>query len=171
LVDVHLVGSAKKLLLMDSDVLCFRDPIEVREALVCEEPCYRWCKGIRAAYCGQLDFLRNLAGASLPDELCAGFMVVPRFGVADFRKLQSLLETVRRDGRMPLDHWWTPQTFYALMAAGSSDARPLPPPYSNRLGKGDTEMKLRHYVGIKRVRHRYFTEGIPRLLTAKQSLP
>jgi hypothetical protein len=168
-VDFHLFGNSKRILLMDSDVLCFKDPVEVKLAMENAHLCYRWCQDLLSAYGAPLEVLESVAGAAVPGKLCNGFLLAPRFSLADFIRLESLVATIHTRNLMDFDHYWCTQAYYALMAPTFADCKPFSEPYSNRLGNAPNEVVLRHYVGIKRVRYRYFTEGLPRLLASVPS--
>lgn len=164
LVDVHFYGDAPALLIMDSDVLGFARPDEVMAALTAAEPGFRWCRDLRNAYSASPALIGEITGAKLPERLCAGFLVAPRMGMDDFRALESQLEKIAADPRVSLGHFWSCQTYYGLLAARYPDSRPLPPEYDNTDTRTRDDAILRHYVGIPKVRFRYFTEGLPRVV-------
>lgn len=163
LVDSHFFGEASRMILMDSDVLVFSRPAEVLAAATAAEPVITWCNDLRDAYSASRELIKAVTGVMIPPRLCAGFMVTPRFGPDDFQTIESAMSAMAADGRISLNHFWSCQTYYALAAARRT-AKPLPPPYSNSDGATAAEMPLRHYVGIPKVRHRYFTEGLTSLV-------
>lgn len=163
LVDVHFYGDAPTLLIMDSDVLGFARPDEVMAALTAAEPGFRWCRDLRNAYSADPGVIVDITGLKLPDRLCAGFLVAPRMGMEDFRKLEAELEKIEADPRVDLGHFWSCQTYYGLMAARYANSKPLPSEYDNTDTRTRDDAILRHFVGIPKVRFRYFTEGLPRV--------
>lgn len=168
LVDVHFFGNAPRMLVMDSDVLVFSRPDEVLRALDGPESCFAWCSDLRECYSADRQLLTEVCGIEPARRLCAGFLVSPRLLMDDFRTLELHIESISSDGRVEIDHFWSCQTYYALMAGESPGSRIFGDAYSNTSGKTHDRQKLRHYVGIPKVRFRYFTEGIPRVLCNKR---
>lgn len=163
LVDSHFFGEASRMILMDSDVLVFSRPTEVLAAVTAKEPVVTWCNDLRNAYSASRELIKAVTGVMIPPRLCAGFMVTPRFGTDDFQAIESAMSAIAADGRISLNHFWSCQTYYALAAARRT-AVPLPPRYANSDGATAVEMPLRHYVGVPKIRFRYFTEGLTSLV-------
>lgn len=168
LVDVHFFGEAPTLLIMDSDVLTFSTPKEVVDALTSPNPRFAWCRDLRNAYSATPEILAEVTGRNLPPRLCAGFLVSPRLKPADFLELDRQMELIDQDPRVEINHYWSCQTYYAMIAAGFDGSQPLSDLYSNTDGKTGAGQVLRHYVGIPKVRFRYFTEGLPRVIRDSQ---
>ncbi len=164
LVDVHFYGDAPNLLILDSDVLTFQPPLEVIEALTGSEREFRWCLDLRNAYSGSNEVLREVTGLEMVSKLCAGFLVSPRLDMDDFLALDEQMKRIDADPRLSVGHFWSCQTYYAIIASGLPGSRPLPETYSNSAGKTTSQQTLRHYVGIPRVRFRYYTEGLARIV-------
>ncbi len=164
LVDVHYFGDAPTLLIMDSDVLTFSSPQEVIAALTAGDTGFHWCRDLRDAYSATPEVLREVTGASIPRRLCAGFLVTPRLTTADFVHLDEQMQLIAMDPRVSIDHFWSCQTYYALLASRHANLRVFPREYANTDGRTGPTQVLRHYVGIPKVRFRYFTEGLPRIL-------
>lgn len=164
LVDMHFFGEQPSILIMDSDVLVFQRPQEVIDALTAAQPGFAWCRDLRDAYSAEPGLLRQITGVPMQERLCAGFMVCPRLSLDDFMKLDAHLCEIHRDGRIQLNHYWSCQTYYSLLASGRIGAGILPDTYNNTAWRTGSRQVLRHYVGIPRVRFRYFSEGIPRVL-------
>lgn len=160
LVDVHFYGEAPTLLILDSDVLTFHPPTELIEALGKSEREFRWCLDLRNAYSASPEVLHEITGINIPSRLCAGFLVSPRLGIDDFLALDAQMKLLDADDRVSIGHFWSCQTYYALVAGGLPGSRPLPETYSNSAGKTNDFQILRHYVGIPRVRFRYYSEGL-----------
>jgi len=163
LVDVHFFGEAPVFLIMDSDVLTFFRPEEVVEALTASTPRFSWCMDLRDAYSASPQELFEITGRRIPRRLCAGFLVTPRLGMEDFLTLDKDMAAIDADPRVSVGHFWSCQTYYALVASRFPGSAPFSPIYSNTAGKTDDGQILRHYVGIPRVRFRYFAEGLARL--------
>ncbi len=163
-VDVHLFGKSDRLIIMDSDVLCFRDPIELRKALSSGEFVCRWNKDVRSCYSADIELLNQVTGLFLPEAFNCGFSLITRLREKEFIHLEKMLGLIKTDGRIDLEHYWSGQTYYAMCAAIFPESHALSNGYDVTLGCTSDDTVVRHYVGIPRVRPRYFTEGIPRLL-------
>jgi hypothetical protein len=163
LVDAHLFGDAPNLLILDSDVLVFKKPEAVLAALDQRPPRFAWCEDLLNAYSGEIATIREITGVTIPPKLCAGFLVSPRMSKADFQRLDGQMVRIREDRRLEVGHFWSCQTYYALLAASFEGSMALPDEYRNTNGRTSPSQVLRHYVGIPSVRFRYFTEGKPML--------
>lgn len=163
-VDMHFYGDASAILIMDTDVLVFQRPVEVMAALSSTQPGFAWCRDLRDAYSAKVAMLQEITGVRMPERLNCGFMVCPRLRHEDFMELEAHLERIYRDQRVSLTHFWSGQTYYGLLASGRMGAAPLPDTYDITAGPTTSRQVLRHYVGIPRVRFRYFSEGVPRVL-------
>lgn len=159
LVDAHLFGDAPNLLILDSDVLVFKKPEAVLAALDQSRSRLAWCEDLRNAYSGEIPMIREITGVTIPEKLCAGFLVTPRMTREDFHKLDRQMVRIREDRRIDVGHFWSCQTYYALLAADFEGSAALPATYRNTTGRTSANQVLRHYVGIPSVRFRYFTEG------------
>jgi hypothetical protein len=164
LVDMHLFGNSDKFLVMDSDVLCFRDPFEVRRSLVCSKPIFRWNRGIHSAYLMSIDLINQIIGVRLVEALNSGFLITPRFTDELFELLERTIGILKTDHRVNTRQLWSGQTYYAICAANWPDSEPLPDGYSVTRGQMQDDAVVRHYVGVPSIRPRYFTEGVPKLL-------
>jgi hypothetical protein len=164
LVDVHYFGDAPSLLIMDSDVLTFSKPEAVVAALKSPVPKFSWCLDLRDAYSASPEVLKEVTGVDIPRRLCAGFLVTPRLGLDDFLQLDEDMKKIDTDPRISVGHFWSCQTYYALVAGRKPGSEPFPESYSNISGNTDAGRTLRHFVGIPKVRFRYYTEGLPRLV-------
>lgn len=163
LVDVHFFGEAPTLLIFDSDVLTFSKPEEIIAALTAPVPRFSWCLDLRDAYSGTPQLLREVTGREMPPRLCAGFLVSPRLGKEDFLTLDRDMAKIDADPRVSVGHFWSCQTYYGLVASRYPGSAPFSAIYSNTDGKTSDNQVLRHYVGIPKVRFRYYTEGLARL--------
>ena len=165
LIDVHCFGKAPQILVMDSDVLTFMPPDEVIEALQSNNSRFGWSSDLLDAYSASPGLLREITGVTVPAGLCAGFLVTPRLNIEDYIRLEAVLQQIEADPRVELNHFWSCQTYYALLAGKVDGSVPFSRNYSNTAGRTSPDQVLRHYVGIPRVRYRYFREGVPRLLS------
>ncbi|MES2660450.1 MAG: hypothetical protein V4689_17630 [Verrucomicrobiota bacterium] len=163
LVDIHFFGDAPTMLILDSDVLTFSKPQEVIDALSASPPRFAWCKDLRDAYSATPEVLHEITGARVPARLCAGFLVCPRLGIEDFVKLDEQMRKIDNDPRVDVGHFWSCQTYYALVASRFPGSARFSDSYSNTDCKTSSQQVLRHYVGIPKVRFRYFTEGLEKI--------
>jgi hypothetical protein len=163
-VDVHLFGETDRLIVMDSDILCFRDPLDLRHWATATKPAFRWHKDVRTCYLADIKVLNEITGLSLPEAFTAGFCLIPRYDEKYFNHLENVIKLLKANGKVDIHRWWSPQTLGATCAALDPQAGPLPPSYDIKLGRTSDDMVVRHYVGIPCVRWRYFAEGIPKIL-------
>jgi hypothetical protein len=163
LVDVHFFGETPTLLIFDSDVLTFSKPEEIAAALTAEKPAFGWCRDLREAYSAPPEVLREVTGREMPSRLCAGFLVSPRLGMEDFLRLDEDMKKIDADPRISVGHFWSCQTYYGLVASCYPGSAPFSEIYSNTDTRTSPDQVLRHYVGIPKVRFRYYTEGLARI--------
>jgi hypothetical protein len=163
-VDMHLFGKSDRLIVMDVDVLCFRRPVQLEASLALDEPVYRWNRDVRSCYSESMEVLNSITGLKLPEALNSGFQLTPRFGREEFEYLEQMIELLQTDGRVDTNHLWSSQMYCAMCAAIRPDSHALPDSYNITLGRTRDNAVIRHYVGVPRVRPRYFTEGIPKIL-------
>lgn len=166
-VDMHLFGKSNRLIVMDVDVLCFRRPVELEDSLALDEPVCRWDRDVRSCYSADsadTDILNSITGLRIPESFNSGFQLTPRFNREEFEHLEGMIGLLRADGRVDTNHLWSSQLYCAMCAAIRLDSHAFPDSYNITLGKTRDNAVIRHYVGVPRVRPRYFTEGIPKIL-------
>lgn len=164
-IDSHLFGDAKQILIMDSDVLCFNKPDEILTSLSYTEPNFRWCRDLLDAYLADSTFLTNLFGFTVPKALNCGFITCPRFTIEDYQFIDNAIGKLRKSG-IETDRFWAAQTIYGIMAGRCHNSSELPQTYSNTNERIFDDTKVRHFVGVPRIRHRFFNEGVPSLLNS-----
>ena len=160
LVDVHLIGNSRKVILMDSDVICFRDPAEARQCALATDRAYTWNRDTRNWYVASPGELGEITGCAVADCLNAGFAVVPRLNEREFQHLEATAVAISHLGA---SHCWMEQTLYAFLAAKEPGSKPLGPGYNVVVGGSDESQVLRHYVGNATIRPLFFLEGVARL--------
>ena len=163
LVDIHFFGEAPTMLILDSDVLTFSKPQEVIDALDTLPPRFGWCEDLRDAYSATPEILHEITGTHVLPRLCAGFLVCPRLGIEDFVMLDEQMRKIDSDPRVDVGHFWSCQTYYALVASRFAGSKQFSDLYSNTDSRTSNQQVLRHFVGVPKVRFRYFTEGLPRI--------
>lgn len=164
LIDSHLFGKSHKIIIMDTDVLVFKRPEALIDCLRDENVDFAWCEDVRESYSAPAGLLHEVVGCKMPRRFNCGFIVSKRLSLEDYIWLNRKMRAILDDGRIDLNRYWACQTYYALLAARSGKAKVLPENYSTILGVTSHDCVARHYVGIKRVRFRYYTEGIARLI-------
>lgn len=169
-VDFHLFGRARRLLLLDSDVLCFSEPRELLEALALPTTSMRWNADITTSYAATPAQLSAILGFPVPDRVNSGFLLTKRWDRDDLAYLDGMLDTLLRHG-VPIYEWWAEQMMYATMASRHDLARSFSDGYAVVLGRTSPRAVVRHYVGVPRIRPRFHTEGVPRLLAQLAASP
>lgn len=164
LIDTHLFGEEEVFLILDSDVLCFKKPQVLLDRLQDSTPPFAWCRDLCDAYSCSSDLINEVTGVRVPPRVNHGVFVNPRLGFEDFMWLERKLEMIKSDGRIDLNHFWSSQTYVALIAGMKGNSCALPDEYSVRSRRGCKADVLRHYVGVPRIRYRYFKEGLPRII-------
>lgn len=158
-IDYHLYGTAPYVLSLDSDVLCFRNPVLVRQLAEAGTIDIAYMRDAAYAYSAPVMELEAFAGAEVPLYVNGGFFLGRRFGLADFSFMEESLIT------MPgpwTTHYWLQQTLVALWAAKGKHQE-LPKEYQMYRGRTRDDSIVRHYSGVVPLRPRFFTEGVPRL--------
>ncbi|MDA0349738.1 MAG: hypothetical protein O3C43_21930 [Verrucomicrobia bacterium] len=163
-VDAHFFGEAQKIVSFDSDVLAFHSPDAFISSVLSSTMEYMWCQDFQDAYSAPRQMFQDVFGIEMPNRFNGGFMVTPRFSLETFQEVDEIMETMRLDGRIDMDHYWSAQTYYAILAARRGLTKMMPPTYDTHKGRTRRSAVVRHYVGVDQIRFRYFTEGIPRLL-------
>ncbi len=71
-----------------------------------------------------------------------------------------MVHLLEKDGCVNINHFWSAQTYYAIVAASIDGSKALPDSYKVNLCDVNESTIARHYVGIPRVRPQFFLEGI-----------
>jgi hypothetical protein len=161
--DVHFVGSSSRIILLDSDVLCFRPPIAMLERLEDDQISYIWNPDIDDCYAANSETLFDVTKVRPVARFNSGFASVPRLNAEGLQVLDRLLQRLAADERIDFNHFWMEQTLYALLAAGAPGSFPLPREYAVVRGRAPRSQVIRHYVGLKYIRPLFYTEGVRRL--------
>jgi hypothetical protein len=153
----HFLQS-ERMLLLDSDVLFYREPLELLRRI--ETPNYSNNSvnaDIASAYAVNPSVVQAHSGLDLTERFNSGLGLIHkksmRFDwVEEFLGLPGILE----------GHFWRiEQTIYALCSSRFG-VELLPPDYAVRLGDGINGSPCRHYVGA--IRHLFYKEGIRQLV-------
>ena len=158
-VDANVASPCRKTLLLDSDVLCFRDPVELRRACQDGGRSLAWNADVRECYSMDSAAMTAAVGCRVPPAFNSGCAVVPKLADDDLAWVQEAMAKLVAAG-VDLTHWWIEQTVLALLA-GRLGGAPLPPTYAVQFFRTPPGKVLRHYVGSKYIRERFFSEGVP----------
>ena len=148
LVDTVLFAGADRIVILDSDVLFFRDPHELR-AHVEHAPEDTWL--FQRDPVSTYNVTERIAdvelGIHMPERVNSGIAVVPR-ALVDFDLCERLLAhpAVRRPSG------WIEQTLFALCAGARGRVEYLSPSYAISLERGldYATFTARHYAGPSR---------------------
>jgi hypothetical protein len=165
LVDAHFAGDSRFVALLDSDVLCFREPTELIGRARSRENVISWNCDLGNSYCVAKGDLEARVGYALPERVNAGLMLIPRFGRGQFTIMEKVLDQI---GQITADPaWmstnWLAQTTYATMIPRFPGSAPLSADYAVSTRRSRPAV-MRHYVSVPSIRARFFTEGIPEIL-------
>jgi hypothetical protein len=162
-IDYFLFGEREKILSLDSDVLCFREPTEVIAGSQNSSRRALWMQDAMYAYSIPADEFASRYGSEVPTRVNGGFWLAPRLQLADWVQMQADLLS------WPLDWqniWWSQQTLLAVTFSRLGGHALDPMRYFLERGKHRPEMILRHYPSPNSFRPRFFTEGIAALRAA-----
>jgi hypothetical protein len=146
----------ERMLLLDSDVLFFEEPVELLRRIEDPNYCLNCVNAdVASAYTVEPANVRARLGLDLPQRFNSGLGLIHR----DSLKLEWIEEFLA----LPeiLGHFWRiEQTLFALCSARYG-FEPLPPEYRISLKVGTDGCVAKHYVGP--VRHLMYGEGMRRL--------
>jgi hypothetical protein len=148
LIDPVLLAQADRIVILDSDVLFFREPRELC-AHVNGAPADTWLfqRDPESTYNVTRADAESAFGIRLPERVNSGIAVVPR-ALVDLDLCEQLLE--HPDVRRPSG--WIEQTLFALCAGARGRVEYLSPSYVISLERGldYDEVTARHYAGPSR---------------------
>ncbi len=159
-IDYFLYGRKTYVLSLDSDVLCFKEPLAVIDALRKRNEGALWMKDSIYAYSmPESEFVTRYGPNAT--RVNGGFWMAPRLSAAEMAAMDQDLSGWEPQWR---DHRWAPQTLlgaaFSRLGGGPMD----PSRYKLGLGGHSSRYVLRHYPSPKYHRPRFFTEGIPAVL-------
>jgi hypothetical protein len=161
IMDFPLFLNSERMVLLDSDVLFFKQPTALLERILDTAYSLNTVNG---------DVQKALTVNGTDVQETFGFRPIERFnsGLGLIHKASLQYEWMEAFLELPgiLDHWWRiEQTLFALCSARFGNEL-LPPEYDVYLTKGLGDKPSRHYVGA--IRHLMYGEGMQRL--AKEGL-
>jgi hypothetical protein len=151
---------SERMLLFDSDILFFREPIEFLNCL--EDPHYQrniFNGDVRTAYTLDLDVLEQQLDFKVQPRVNSGLALIHRSSMR-FDWIESFLALPNIVGHF----WRIEQTLYALCSSRFG-VELLPACYDVHREKKADRDPCRHYVG--RIRHLMYSEGIRSLIQQK----
>lgn len=161
LTDFAVVSQAQALFVLDSDILFFQAPNELKEALQ-KEGALVFQQDHASSYVLSPEQSLAAFGLELPERLNVGMMLFPRRDI-DFRLCEEWLGNPVFDAHRKTPH--IEQTLWALLASKRGNHQLLPPSYALSLDGALPSLSgviARHYVSP--VRHLFFDEGLTHLL-------
>ncbi|MDG2169327.1 MAG: hypothetical protein P8L44_15525, partial [Opitutales bacterium] len=164
LIDAHLFGNSPKIISFDSDVLAFDNPEAFISSVLSNVNDYTWCKDVMDAYSAPRQLIKELFGVEMPMRFNGGCLATPRLDIDTFTEVDEIIGIMKQDGRIDTNHYWSTQTYYAILAARHGTINMMPSNYDTHKGRTRQNSTIRHYVGSDQIRFRFFTEGVPCLL-------
>ena len=169
LIDPHLLGCSSKIILLDSDVLFLNDPLALKREASRLTRTFAWNADVETHAAVDVSVLDEIAGAHVPRNFNSGLVVAPRFGRSELEVVEDVISGLLRRG-VDMSRLWLEQSVLATVVGrlGGGSA-PLPRPYDVHEGVGRKGQVARHYVGAPLIRPRFFTEGVPLVLSQASS--
>jgi len=161
-IDYHLATSLDAVIGIDSDVLFFRDPIELRSIGRTVDTEMWTMRDLGYAYAAPLHVIEAGVGVPVPPLVNGGCYSARRISAADLELLERVLDTWTDEMKAA---YWAAQTLLAVVAARRK-SRMLPVSYDIYVGSTRPDSVARHYVNAPHtpIRSRFFTEGVARLV-------
>jgi hypothetical protein len=145
--------TAPRLLLLDSDILFFTEPVELLRRI--EDTAYKLNSvngDVSSAYTIDADIVRLTLGLEMPQRFNSGLGLIHR----ESMRFDWIEEFLALPGI--IGHFWRiEQTIYALCSARFG-VEMLPAGYDVHLDRGIGGRPCRHYIGA--IRHLMYSEGI-----------
>jgi len=153
--------NSDRMLLLDSDVLFFREPAELLHLI--EDPNYRLNivnRDVASAYTVDLAEVKSRIGVNVIERFNSGLGLIHR----DSLRLDWIEEFLGLPGILEGHFWRIEQTVQALCSSRFG-VELLPPVYDIRFSGGIYGSPARHYVGA--IRHLFYGEGIRYLVKGR----
>lgn len=165
-IDYFLCGRKAYVLGLDSDVLCFKTPEVIINAIRNGNAGALWLKdGIYAYSMPEPEFTKRYGHDAT--RVNGGFWLAPRFSMAHMEGMDHDLSEWEPGWR---DSYWSPQTLLAAAFSRAGGSVLDPARYKLGLGGQRSEYVLRHYPSPVYHRSRFFTEGIPAVMKSLRQL-
>lgn len=161
LINFHLMGSGRRVVMLDTDVLFFRRPDEligVRDEMARSgRRIYTTFDDIQDSYVAPTERAVAVIGPIAP-RFNAGMALVPKLGEEEYRLVEEMLGKMLAAFPEAIRQCYSEQTTYAALAARHETHR-LAPDYS--VGGVVPGVTSAHFAGP--FRELYFSEGLPLL--------
>lgn len=169
LTDVQVFARHERILYVDSDVLFFRRPVGLLDALA-NGKCNYFTKDVHTAYVAPLKIVEEITGVRPPERVNSGILVLTRADIALEKVAHEFLKVDRaKRPEWTLYNHLIEQTLVAILTTASSNgADHLPQEYDLRLERGVQGAICRHYVGV--IRESFELEGLRTLVTEMEFL-
>ncbi len=163
IIDLPAICESHFILMLDSDVLFFEEPVELLARLADRKPGdFLFQNDFQDAYAAPRDSLAADFGVEVPPALNCGILLAD---ISDFR-YDWIEAWLARPGL--LHHCWSEQTLWAMYAARHRPRR-LSDDYAILCSRGIRRgMAAKHYV--KPIRDLLYVEGIPHLSALLETL-
>lgn len=166
---VHFTAGTERIVDLDSDILTFADPTALRDMATDPAVTMAWNTDVSYSYAYPEALLREILGdlvGFLPRRLNGGLVMMETLTADECGHLDEVLRRLGDDARTDPYRYWMQQTLQALTAGQRRPStRALPNAYTIYHGPSRRDLVMRHFVGHPRTRPRFFTEGVPRLIS------
>jgi hypothetical protein len=152
--DLPYYTRAKRLILLDSDVLFFAKPVD----LITPTAEAVFNSDIWTSYACSTEELKARFGITVAEKINIGVGAINR-DCFDLDAVENLLA----DDKLRTAPYIVDQTIFAILAS-QKGVRLLGPEYTISLSRGLTNVISKHYTRL--VRHLFFIEGLPRLVAS-----
>jgi hypothetical protein len=163
-IDFHLHGTSDRIVVLDSDVLCFDKPKELIEGLNALESPLLWHIDDKSYYLAPTKVLKACTNVEVIERVNTGFLLTKRWQIADLQYFENILQKLQ-DHSLPIFHYWAEQTMYSISANRHGYATAFSDKYSVYFGKTLQKSTIRHFAGVPNLRPRFYTEGVPTLFS------
>lgn len=163
-VDYSFFGSTDLILSMDTDVLCFRRPEALQSLLLRRDAdlYHNYALNGRSKYMASSETMTRCLEEPIPRAVNSGFALFRRFDGTTWQRLDEKIRRLREDPEVVFGKTLQANTMYAL-AYPRRDVAPLPEAYDIVDGPTPANQVVRHYIGKRSIRYRYFCSGLSRL--------
>lgn len=161
LIDPLLLSRSDAVILLDSDILHFREPQAVK-AWATRPDRFLFIADVQAnSYFAPISRLGEISGVPPPSHFCAGYLCVPRSLVA-LERIERYLEDPLFDDQLRSGHFAhvAEQSLYG-MEAGVVGGDMLPAGYATCPDPVDPDVVMGHFCGGEPSRYWLYTKGLP----------
>jgi len=160
-----IFAGARKMLLIDSDIVFFKEPREILEWVDSDSENMFFCGDLSDTAKALRAPLRDKLGVRLWESVNSGICCLcpGRFEFGDTEKFLRELDLLQT-----LDPWLIEQTLFAIHASASGKGGLLPSTYELSYSPACApDCVARHYVG--KVRELFYTEAVPALAESRKT--